>query len=106
MLEKVKIMLGIPTADETLLNEIIHTAETRLKIKLGGLSAIPDELSYIAVEVAVIRYNRITAEGAKSQNTDGSSTTYLEDDFLPFEGDISAWKNNQNGGKAGKVRFL
>lgn len=104
MLEKVKLLLGIPGADDALLQEIISTAENRLKLKLGGLEAVPSELSYIVTEVAIIRYNRISSEGAASQSRDGESTTYLEDDFAPFAADIAAWNNQHR--KTGVVRFL
>lgn len=105
MLNEVKLLLGFDddTKDD-LLNQIIATVETRLKIKLGGLDIIPDELSYIVTEVSVIRYNRISSEGTESHSIDGTSSTYIEDDFAQFESEITEWM--RLNGKAGRLRFI
>lgn len=104
MLDDVKQLLGFSDgAKDKLINQIMGTTESRLLLKLGGLETVPFELEYIVDEVSVIRYNRISSEGAESHSVDGVSTTYLEDDFAPFESDISEWKR-QNGKR--RMRFL
>lgn len=105
MLEGVKRLLGFTDdAKDKLLNQIIGTAESRLKLKLGGLDAVPDVLGYIVVEVTVSRYNRISDEGASAKSVDGVSTTWLDDDFVPYLDDIEAWLRQQDGKR--KIRFI
>lgn len=107
MLGQIKSLLGFTdgTKDE-LLNQIIGIVESRLKLKLGGLDVVPPALKYIVVEASIIRYNRISSEGASKHSVDGFSTEYLEDDFTPFLDDIQEWlEQNSEDGKA-KVKFL
>lgn len=105
MLNNIKKVLGLSdsTKDE-LLKQFIETAETRLKLKLGGLSEIPNELWYIVNEIVIMRYNRVSDEGTSSKSVDGVSSTYLDNDFSPYEDEIEAWKDNKYGRR--KVRFL
>lgn len=105
MLSDVKQLLGFTDgARDDLLSQIIDMAEIRLRLKLGGPAVVPDSLRYIVSELAVIRYNRISSEGAAVHSIDGESVAYLDDDFAPFENDIAEWKR-QNG-KAGRFRFI
>lgn len=111
MLEKLKLMLGFSnTEDAELLQKLqwlIDTAAQRLQILLGGVEEVPEELEYIVVEVAIIRYNRIASEGMTANTVEGESLTWGTDDFDGFKDDIDAWLENQEDGSGkGKVRFL
>lgn len=119
MLEKLKLMLGLnnPTGAtgatgstgasdlDTKLQWLLDTAEQRLKI-LIGVEAVPDELQYIVIEVAIIRYNRIASEGMSANSVEGESLTWDNSDFDGFKDDINAWLEAQADGSKGKVRFI
>ena len=124
MLEKLKMMLGLskPTGAtgatgatgstggsdlDTKLQWLLDTAAQRLRILLGGLEEVPEELQYIVIEVAIIRYNRIASEGMSANSVEGESLTWDTGDFDGFKDDIDAWLENQSDGNGkGKVRFL
>ena len=83
MLKDLKILLGIPEADDSLdpkLNLILSDARKRLKALLGGQEP-PEELDYIITGVAVIRYNRIGSEGFSSHSVEGENISFTDDDF-------------------------
>ena len=66
-----KLLSG--TTDERL--EVIQNrTEERLKIMLGV--DVPDDLSYIVMEVTLKRYNRIGQEGMQSYSQDGLSMSF------------------------------
>ncbi len=108
MLKDLKILLGIPEADDSLdpkLNLILSDARKRLKALLGGQEP-PEELDYIITGVAVIRFNKIGSEGLSSHTVEGESQSFSEDDFAGYKDDIQTWLNNQKETKKGRVRFL
>lgn len=119
MLEKLKMMLGLnPTGAtgatgstggddlDTKLQWLLDTAAQRLKILIGK-NEVPDELQYIVIEVAIIRYNRIASEGMSANSVEGESLTWDASDFDGFKDDINAWLENQEDGNGkGKVRFI
>lgn len=95
---------------DDILNLIIKNTTQALSFKLGlaaGVS-IPDVLDYIALEVAVKRYNRLANEGMSSYAQEGQSITFSANDFDEFANDIDAWKD-ENGVKdnnSGRFLFL
>ena len=108
MLKDLKILLGIPEADDSLdpkLNLILSDARKRMKALLGGQEP-PEELDYIITGVAVIRFNKIGSEGLSSHTVEGESQSFSEDDFAGYKDDIQTWLNNQKETKKGRVRFL
>lgn len=103
---EVRTLLGLPDDEqEELLEVLVQSAITRLGVLLG-VDAIPDRLSYIVTEVAVIRYNRIGSEGMSAHAVEGESISFSDNDFAGFLGDIEAWRDEQAGTKRGRVRFL
>lgn len=108
LLEQLENLLGISQRDADLEGKLIwilDTTKLRLKILLGGIEP-PEELSYIVIEVAVIRFNRIGSEGSSSHTVEGESTVFLENDFARYKDDIDAYLREQKDSKKGKVRFL
>ncbi len=95
---------------DDILNLIIKNTTQALSFKLclkAGVS-IPDVLDYIALEVAVKRYNRLANEGMSSYTQEGQSITFSANDFDEFANDIDAWKD-ENGVKdnnSGRFLFL
>ena len=108
MLNDLKILLGIDTADAELdgkLNLIINAAKARLKLLLGGIEP-PAELEYIILEASVIRFNKIGSEGLSAHTVEGESLSFTDNDFAGFADEIQAYLEAQAEGTRGKVRFI
>lgn len=117
MRSKVKKLLGFedsvtPTQEEVqrdeLIDQILESTTMRLKMLLGGVEEVPDELEYIVVEVAIKRFNRIGSEGVSSHGVEGESMTFQDNDFSEFKDDISEWRDGRPPEEVskGKLRFL
>ena len=109
MLNQVLILLGIsdPTEEVTsLLNTIIGITSQRLQLRLG-VSAVPNDLEYIVVEVSIVRFNRIGSERLSSHNVEGESMTWnSEYDFKPYLAEINAWSLDNRSDNVGRLRFI
>jgi len=105
-LQTIKLMLDQrDEANDDQLKAILNLTQARLLVLLG-VQTVPEELSYILVEVAIKRFNRIGSEGVASHSIEGESMTFTDDDFAPFEDDMQAWRSKQYDQKKGRVRFL
>jgi len=83
-LTDLKTMLQIKdNSRDSILDLIAKNTESALCFKLGE-KKVPDELSYIALEVAVKRYNRIANEGMKQYSQEGQSITFSTKAFDEF----------------------
>ena len=110
MLEKILILLGLDSPTETMTDKIetiMELTEQRLGFLLGQ-TVIPDELSYIVVEVTISRFNRIGSEGVASHTVQGESLTWSDDDFKPYMDDIQEWLNAQEDVNTtrGRIKFI
>lgn len=110
-LTELKTMLGL--ADDTrdaLLSLIIKTTVQALRFKLALVPSepFPSDLSYIALEVCVKRFNRLKNEGMASYSQEGESITFNSNDFDDFQADIDAWKerNGKNAQTLGRGFFF
>lgn len=95
-LEEVKRTLEIVDDDlDNQLNDFLNRSEKQLKVRLGFIDKVPDELDYIIVELAISRFNRKGDEGYTSYSQEGQSINYgkLLDDY---ENDIKAWLKKQD----------
>lgn len=108
MLEDMKILLGIDSADVSIdpkLKLIISNATARLKLLLGGIEP-PEEMEHIILEVAIIRFNRVGSEGMSSHSVEGESNSFGDNDFAAFADEIQAFLYSQKDSTRGKLRFL
>lgn len=110
MLDKILILLGLDSPTQAMtdrIETIMELTEQRLAFLLGQ-SIIPEELSYIVVEVTIARFNRIGSEGLSSHTVQGESLTWSDDDFKPYMDDIQEWLNAQDevNTTRGRVRFI
>lgn len=110
-LSDLKTMLQLTTdKQDSLLNLIIKNTEQALsfKLSLSGDETIPEDLTFIALEVCVRRYNRISNEGMASYSQEGQSITFNSSDFDDFMDDINAWReqNGKNVKSLGHVQFF
>lgn len=110
-LSDLKTMLQLTTdKQDSLLKLIIKNTEQALsfKLSLSEDESIPEDLSFIALEVCVRRYNRISNEGMASYSQEGQSITFNSSDFDDFMDDINAWReqNGKNVRSLGHVQFF
>lgn len=112
-LSDLKIMLGLSddnTKSDSLLSLIIKNTELSLRFKLGlkAEEELPSELSYIPLEVAIRRFNRLKNEGMTSYSQEGESITFNSSDFADFVDDINEWRRqHQKDTKSlGHVAFI
>lgn len=110
-LEELKTMLQLTTEkQDALLRLIIKNTEQALRFKLSLTedAPIPQALGFVAFEVCVRRYNRISNEGMASYSQEGQSITFNSSDFDDFESDINTWReqNGKNVKSLGKVHFI
>lgn len=108
MLDNLKALLGLPEEDisqDKKLQLILDAAKSRLKLLLGGIEP-PEELNYIILDVAIIRFNRIGSEGLSSHTVEGESLSWSDNDFAGYMDDIRSYLDNQKEITKGKVRFL
>ena len=103
-----KILLGISEDDEaqdTKLLLILKATKNRLKYLLGGLEP-PEEMSYIILDVSIIRFNKIGSEGLSSHTVEGESQSWSSNDFAGYMDDIQAYLDQQKDARKGRLRFL
>lgn len=110
-LDDLKTMLQLTTnKHDALLKLIIKNTEQALKFKLSLTQdeKIPEDLAFIALEVCVRRYNRISNEGMASYSQEGESITFNSSDFDEFMDDIDSWReqNGKNVKSLGHVQFF
>ena len=110
-LNDLKTMLQLTTdKHDALLKLIIKNTEQALKFKLSLTQdeKIPEDLAFIALEVCVRRYNRISNEGMASYSQEGESITFNSSDFDEFMDDIDSWReqNGKNVKSLGHVQFF
>lgn len=99
MLDDLKRMLGLASREDGELDRklewILDTTRARLKVLLGGIEP-ENDLDYIIMEVAIVRYNRIGSEGFQSHTVEGESVGFLSSDFDAYMDDIQAYKDQKN----------
>lgn len=108
LLANLKLLLDLTDSDSELdikLNLIIEQSKKKVLAYLPNVTLVPDELSYIVLELSVVRFNRIGNEGMTNYSQDGESIAY-EADISNYEADIKAWLLKQEGNDKGVVRFL
>lgn len=110
-LDDLKTMLQLTTdKHDALLKLIIKNTKQALsfKLSLSEDESIPEDLAFIALEVCVRRYNRISNEGMASYSQEGQSITFNSSDFDDFMDDINAWReqNGKNVRSLGHVQFF
>ncbi|MCZ9642006.1 phage head-tail connector protein [Lactobacillus jensenii] len=96
-LADVKQLLMINSSDkDNLLNVILSNTKRALtfKLGLGTGEEIPEQLSFIVVEVAIKRFNRLRNEGMASYSQEGESITFASNDFDDFKDDIAQWRKD------------
>ena len=108
LLTNLKLLLDLTDSDTELdvkLNLIIEQSKNKVLAYLPNVTSVPDELSYIVLELSVVRFNRIGNEGMTNYSQEGESIAYGTD-MSNYEADIRAWLLKQDSNDRGVVRFL
>ncbi|WP_147536095.1 phage head-tail connector protein [Bacillus marasmi] len=103
-----RVLIRKPDITEGLLNELEKTATDRIKLRLG-LTAFPEELDSIAVEVICAMHNRSYHEGIKQENVDTFSVSFVDDILKEYEADFENFlrlKEKAANANRGVLRFL
>lgn len=104
-LDNVKVLLSLTddSSQDELLTVLLNNAVSTIILYLG-VEDIPDELTFIAEQMTVIKYRRIGAEGIDTEKIDVLSTKYIADDLKPFTSMLDRYKDNNLGGR--RLRML
>ncbi len=104
-IQNIKLKLGLTADDEqdNLIYVLLVDAINYMKVYIET-DIIPDELNFIAEEVAIKRYRRIGSEGISTEKIDVLSTSYKSDDFYEYKPLMKLYKNNKV--KVKKLRTL
>lgn len=81
-IERLKLLLNVEEQDD-LLTEIVNITKDKLLLYLKK-DSIPKELEWVLIELSIKRFNRIGSEGMSSETTDGSTSTYEEDELASY----------------------
>ena len=104
-LDDIKVLLsltGDDSQDELL--EILYDNAVSTILLFLGIDTMPSELSFIAVQMTVVKYRRVGAEGINTEKIDVLSTKYENDDLKPFKELLLQYKSNNLGGR--RLRML
>ena len=104
-LDNVKVLLSLTddSSQDELLTVLLNNAVSTIILYLG-VEDIPDELTFIAEQMTVIKYRRIGVEGIDTEKIDVLSTKYITDDLKPFISMLDRYKDNNLGGR--RLRML
>lgn len=81
MLEQLRLMLNMEndSSKDELLTQLLQFASSRIIIATGS-TALPANLQWIAIELAVKRYNKLGYEGLTSESIEGLVNRSFEAD--------------------------
>ena len=104
-LDNIKVLLSLTddSSQDKLLTVLLNNAVSTIILYLG-VEDIPEELTFIAEQMTVIKYRRIGAEGIDTEKIDVLSTKYIADDLKPFISMLDRYKDNNLGGR--RLRML
>lgn len=105
ILNRIRLMINVEGREE-LLQEIIRLVAMPVLLYIKQ-EAIPTELEWIVVELAIKRYNRIGAEGFTEEKSDNIQNKYEESMINEYISFLDRWiENNTEVVEVKKVRFF
>ena len=105
----VKVLLGIEATDETL-DTLLHllkkNAQTIIKFEIRS-TTFPTDLDFIADELTIKRYNKITSEGYTNETLSSRNVTFESDMLEEYRCYIDNWlAMNPDEGSGNKLVML
>ena len=106
-LDYIKILLGLEDDDsqDEVLTVLLTNAVSTINVYLG-VTELPQELGFIAEQLAVIKFNKLGSEGIQTEKIDVLSTTYQADELASFKAILDSYKANNNLATTKRVKFL
>jgi hypothetical protein len=105
ILNRIRLMINVEGREE-LLQEIIRLVAMPVLLYIKQ-EAIPTELEWIVVELAIKRYNRIGAEGFTEEKSDNIQNRYEESMINEYISFLDRWiENNTEVVEVKGVRFF
>lgn len=105
ILNRIRLMINVEGREE-LLQEIIRLVAMPVLLYIKQ-EAIPTELEWIVVELAIKRYNRIGAEGFTEEKSDNIQNRYEENMINEYISFLDRWiENNTEVVEVKGVRFF
>jgi hypothetical protein len=101
-IDNLKTILGITdTSEDAILTVLKGYAEKRITSYVGD-TTFPSELDWIADEVSVKRYNKLSAEGLLSEGISGITHKFEENMLAEFKDELDQYiaRNSSTGGSA------
>ena len=93
VLDRVRVRIPEPEAEETLLLELITTVQDRIKLRIGT-DTIPKNLESIVVDATVKMFRRCYYEGISSESVASLETTFVDDILAEYDDELSAYKDS------------
>jgi len=110
MLSKIKVVLGITTSEQDLLLEtLIADAEILVESYVGDYLVVNEPmLEMIVREMVVERYNKLGAEGMTSEDIEGHSKSFEDNQLGKHMSKLDLFIKNKRGvlPRAGRMRTL
>lgn len=106
-LEQIKLILGVTDSDRDELLLTLYEYGQNAIMVYTGLAAVPAALEWIADELTVIRFNRLTAEGLTEEKIENLTTKYTSDILGPYSQFLDEYmRNNATESNRGRLRML
>lgn len=106
-LDNLKILLNLTEDDsqDEILTILLTNAVSTVNVYLG-VQQLPQELNFVAEQLAVIKFNKLGSEGIQTEKIDVLSTTYQADELASFKTVLDSYKANNNLATTKRVKFL
>ena len=106
-LDYIKILLGLEDDDsqDEVLTVLLTNAVSTINVYLG-VTELPNELEFVAEQLAIIKYNKLGSEGISTEKIDVLSTTYQADELASFKTILDSYKANNNLATTKRIKFL
>ena len=106
-LDNIKILLGLEEDDsqDEILTILLSNAVSTINVYLG-VTELPQELNFVAEQLAIIKFNKLGSEGIQTEKIDVLSTTYQSDELASFKAVLDVSKANNNLATTKRIKFL
>ena len=105
-LDNIKILLGLENDEkDEVLTVLLTNAVSTINVYLG-VTELPQELNFVAEQLAIIKFNKLGSEGIQTEKIDVLSTTYQADELASFKAILDTYKANNNLATTKRIKFL
>ncbi len=105
-LDNIKILLGLENDEkDEVLTVLLTNAVSTINVYLG-VTELPQELNFVAEQLAIIKFNKLGSEGIQTEKIDVLSTTYQSDELASFKAILDTYKANNNLATTKRIKFL